>query len=205
MLGDDPDHEGGGELHDDGARRILHAARGQWHDALASRSPASRLPTSPSAIVGATLAPCQRASSDGADRDPVDQQRAGVVEQALAFEDLQQAIRQLDLAAGSRSRPRHPAARRWRRARSRPAQGMSGISQCATSATADRGQADRGNDQGCDRNASCRADRAARCRRRHRAGRVRQKAPTRGPAPASRTGSFGTKAISAPPMARNVG
>ena len=33
-----------------------------------------------------------------ADRDAIDQERAGVVEQAFAFEDLQDPVRQVDLA-----------------------------------------------------------------------------------------------------------
>ena len=59
----------------------------------------------------------------GADRDPIDQERAGVIEQALAFQDFEDPVRQVDLAQDSggrggirwrndgtecdRSRPRH--------------------------------------------------------------------------------------------------
>ncbi len=38
----------------------------------------------------------------GADRDAIDQKRAGVVEQAFAFEDLEDPVGQLDLAENGR-------------------------------------------------------------------------------------------------------
>jgi hypothetical protein len=55
----------------------------------------------------------------GSDGDAIDQQRAGVVEQALAFEDLENTIGQIDLAQDRRRRRRvgrrHDGAKRDRR------------------------------------------------------------------------------------------
>ena len=98
MLGHDPDPEGAGELHDDRARRIRDRAASTRSKAGRTGSRRRRLPTTASAIERGILAPCEDRTCHGADRDAVDQQRAGVVEQALAFEDREHAVGQLDLA-----------------------------------------------------------------------------------------------------------
>ena len=55
-------------------------------------------------MVGAKSCHSKCVGRRGADRDPVDQERAGVVEQAFAFEDFQDPIGQLDLPQNGRRR-----------------------------------------------------------------------------------------------------
>ena len=139
---------------------------------------------------------------DRADRDAVDQERAGVVEQALAFEDHQDPVRQLDLAQ-ERSPPPHPAARRWRRARSPPPR-ASRAQPVRHQGHGDRGQADRGEHQRRDRRPV-----VAQVAQRGVEGRVQQDRrdeERQGELGIERPGRlYGMKAISAPPMARKVG
>lgn len=97
------------------------------------------------------LAPCQMLGGDRADGDAIDQERGRVVEQALALQNLDHAVRQLHLAQdrdrGGRVRRGHDGAERNRggpgHVRHQPVRdvGHSG-----------RGQADGGDDQGGDRN-----------------------------------------------------
>ena len=97
MLGDDPHHERAGELRDDGARRL--------GDAACDQRPGSRKQKSGDQASEQRqrngwheLVHLHVLGGDQADRDAVDQQRAGVVEQAFAFENLLDAVRQIDLA-----------------------------------------------------------------------------------------------------------
>ena len=97
-LGRDPDAEGRGELHDRrvSARRAGRGSTGSSTNAQAM--PAARLPKTVSRNTGATLAKPSGPATRRHDRDPIDEQGAGVVEQALALQDLQQPVGQLDLA-----------------------------------------------------------------------------------------------------------
>ena len=146
-LGRDPNAEGDGELHDRrrSARRAAVVSE-RHHEP--SATPATRLPKADEQEDRRDVATPSGPGHRGHDRQPVDEQRAGVVQQALAFEDLQQLVRQLRAGASPRSRRPRPAARRWRRARSRPARA------CPAPASAPRG----------DRHAPS-------CRRRPRPGR----------------------------------
>ena len=87
---------------------------------------------------------------DGANREPVDQQRAGVVEQALTFENGQQAMRRPELDAAPRSRRPRRAARRWRRARW-PAPTAFPAQRASDDGNSDGGQSDRDDHQARDR------------------------------------------------------
>jgi hypothetical protein len=73
-------------------RRVISA------QARANRKPAIRLPNSASATGRHELAHLHVLGGNQADRDAVDQQCAGIVEQAFALEDLLDAVGQVDLA-----------------------------------------------------------------------------------------------------------
>ena len=138
-----------------------------------------------------------------ADGDAIDQQRAGVVEQALAFEDLQHAIGQLDLAQdrdrGGRIRRRDDGAERDRggprHVRQQPVRHKRDRS---------RGQADGDDDQGRDRHpvvAEIAQGGVEGGVEQHRRDEQRQ----RQIGSSVQDGLVGTNASSAPPMASKVG
>ncbi len=60
-------------------------------------APSTTLPAVTSSSIGTTLQPAIAPGHRRADGEPVDQERAGVVEQALAFEDHQQPVRRPEL------------------------------------------------------------------------------------------------------------
>ena len=203
-FGRDPDAEGAGELDDQRDRHVAQAGASTARITNAQAMPAARLPKTVSRNTGAKLPKPSWPGHHRHDREPVDEQRAGVVQQAFAFEDLQQPVRQLHLAhhrgrrgrvgrrddraerdrdrpghvrapaSGRRARPPPPSCRPRRRRARRPA-------------------------------ASSPAGRAARCRRPRRPAPARRRASARAAGRASSSGSSGTNASSAPPSARKVG
>ena len=86
-LGQDPDAECADELQHDGARRIGDPARHQRPDSRKQRA-GDQAADQRQQDDGANALPSESARRRGADRDAVDQQRAGIVEQAFALEDL---------------------------------------------------------------------------------------------------------------------
>ena len=97
MLGDDPHHERAGELRDDCARRLGDAARdlrpGPREQEAGNEASEQRQRNGRHELVHLHVL-----GGNQADRDAVDQQCAGIVEQAFALEDLLDAVRQVDLA-----------------------------------------------------------------------------------------------------------
>ena len=63
-----------------------------------SAGPTTTLPATARRKVGATAADREAVRGDGADREAVNQERARVIQQALAFEDRQDAMRRPQLA-----------------------------------------------------------------------------------------------------------
>jgi hypothetical protein len=116
VLRHQPHGEGAHELQDDGRRDVLHALE-QRCISQPSAGPATRLPSTASRKAGATACTEKPPAATAPTARPVDQQRAGVVEQALAFEDGPGCAAAGAAGAAPRSRPRHRAARRWRPAR----------------------------------------------------------------------------------------
>ena len=96
-LGDHPDGERAEELDDHGGRDVGDArARARARPARAPRR-ARTLPTATASSIGTALQPPNVAGHRRAHREPVDEQRARVVEQALALEDHQDAVRRAEL------------------------------------------------------------------------------------------------------------
>ena len=97
MLGEQPHAEGRDELKNDGGRDVLHTIhqlqgeppeRRTGHDAAGDREQKRR----------GDGADGEAVRGDGADGQAVDQECARVVQQALAFEDRQDAMRRPQLA-----------------------------------------------------------------------------------------------------------
>ena len=96
LLGEDPDAECGDELEDDRRRHVLDTIehRNASHP---SAGPTMILPATPSRNAGRDVSDGKLVRGDGSDREPIDQQRGRIVEQALAFENRQDAMRRLQL------------------------------------------------------------------------------------------------------------
>ena len=106
------------ELEDDRRRHVLDCAREPQHQPRRATGPTTMLPTTTSSSVGRQAPDRERLHRHRADGQPVDQQRARVVQEALALEDRQDAMRRPQLP--QHRHRRRGVGRRHDRARARP-------------------------------------------------------------------------------------
>ncbi len=97
MLGDNPHREGAGELHDDRTRHVGDPCAEQ-HRELGEEVTRNEAAEQRQCDCGGEGLPAEMPGHGDADGDAIDQERAGIVEQAFALQDFQDAIGQFHRA-----------------------------------------------------------------------------------------------------------